>query len=250
MTSTGRFVELATGIAALAGQDSWGGDGSDTAGPELLPVRLSRACVRVLAVDGASLSLFTHTDLRVPIGASDDDATYAERLQFTLGQGPCFQAQSRGEMVFGREGVLSRSWPQYHQELLAHTPFRGVLSLPLDQGLQGMGALDLYFRDDERMSTVDVGDVRAVAATVTSLLTDMPHDRGEGEGPDWLRSSAVDSRAQVWVAMGMVNTEMRLSSADALAVLRAYSFARNRTVDDTAADLSHRRMSVGDLLAS
>lgn len=242
MNSAERFVDLANTIASLIDRDT------DALGPELLPVRLAKASARALGVHGASLSLFTGPDMRVPIGASDDVSTYAERLQFTLGQGPCFQAQSSGKVVFAVESVLSSSWPEYHRALLAHTPFHAVLSVPLDQGLQGMGALDLYLDDADRIDSLDVGDVDVVARTVTSLLTDMPHDRGEGRPPVWLDNAAVERRAQVWIAMGMLNTRFQLNSADALALLRAYSFARNRTVDDTAGDLSHRRMSVDELL--
>ncbi len=242
MTSAGRFLDLASEIQSLIERDT------DAIGPELLPVRLSKASARALRVHGASLSLFTGPDMRVPIGASDELATFAERLQFTLGQGPCFQAQSSGQMVFAVESVLSTSWPEYHRALLAHTPFHAVLSVPLDQGLQGMGALDLYLDDAGGIDSLDVADVDVVARTVTSLLTDMPHDRGEGLAPVWLDNAAVSGRAQVWIAMGMLNTRFQLSSADALALLRAYSFARNRTVDDTAGDLSHRRLSVEELL--
>jgi hypothetical protein len=241
MTRARRFVDLAGEIASLIDSDT------DAVGPELLPVRLCKAGARALGVPGASLSLFTDPQMRVPIGASDDAATFAERLQFTLGEGPCFQAQTSGQMVFATEHELSDSWPEYHRALLAHTPYRAVLSVPLDQGLQGMGALDLYFEDAEAMGALDIDDVDAVARTVTSLLTDMPHDRGEGNPPKWLDNPAVERRAQVWIAMGMLNTRFQLNSSDALALLRAYSFAGNRTVDDTAGDLSHRRLSVEEL---
>lgn len=244
MTSAGRFVDLASELRSLVDGDT------EAVGPELLPVRLSKAVARALEVTGASLSLFIGPDMRVPIGASDDVATFAERLQFTLGEGPCFEAQSSGRMVFAVERLLSGCWPEYHSALLAHTPFHAVLSVPLDQGLQGMGALDLYFREPDGTDSLDIADVEAVARTVTSLLTDMPHDRGEGSAPAWLDNPAVELRAQVWIAMGMLNTRYHLNSSDALALLRGYSFARNRTVDETAGDLSHRRLSVEELLGA
>src|ERR1700712_4797969 len=63
---------------------------------ELLPVRLTRACVRVLPIGGAGISALAHPDLRLPIGASDDVAGYVERLQFTYGEGPCLHAYTTG----------------------------------------------------------------------------------------------------------------------------------------------------------
>ncbi|MFL6097109.1 MAG: GAF domain-containing protein, partial [Blastococcus sp.] len=59
------------------------------AGPELLPLRLARASARTLAVDGAGLSLVDASQQRIPLGASSAVAEVAERLQFTVGAGPC-----------------------------------------------------------------------------------------------------------------------------------------------------------------
>ena len=73
------------------------------AGPELLPTRLAKACTRVLPIDGAGISMFTAPTMRIPIGASDDTATIAERLQFTVAQGPCIDAHHTGdEATIGR----------------------------------------------------------------------------------------------------------------------------------------------------
>jgi hypothetical protein len=61
-----------------------------SADAELVPMVLCQACVQVLPVAGAGLSI---TDqLRIPLGASDEVVARAERLQTTLGEGPCLTA--------------------------------------------------------------------------------------------------------------------------------------------------------------
>ena len=45
---------------------------TDEAGPARMPTRLTKACVQVLPVTGAGLSLFSAPTMRIPIGASDD----------------------------------------------------------------------------------------------------------------------------------------------------------------------------------
>jgi hypothetical protein len=60
---------------------------ADLAGPNCCPSRLARACAAALRVDGAGLSLHVGV-LRTPIGASDAQTAHAERLQFTVGDGP------------------------------------------------------------------------------------------------------------------------------------------------------------------
>jgi hypothetical protein len=58
-------------------------------GPELLPVLLARACARTPQVDGAGLSLRRHRPAAGVLGASSEEAATADRLQFTVGAGPC-----------------------------------------------------------------------------------------------------------------------------------------------------------------
>ena len=94
------------------------------AGPELLPVRLARACARTLAVDDAGLSLVDASQQRIPLGASSDVAEVAERLQFTVGAGPCMTAQETRQPVFAVEEDLRRRWPVFTELLFGATPFR------------------------------------------------------------------------------------------------------------------------------
>ena len=237
MTDPGDLAAIALRLVAAAGDDG-------EANPELLPVRLAQACAQALGVDGAGLSLFIGDAMRVPIGASDDDAGLAERLQFTLGEGPCFTAHHDGAPSCSTDEVLMARWPLYHQELTVHTGYHGVVCMPLRRGMQGMAALDLYFRSPEFPVDLQWDQVELAAELISELLTDMPHDRTGDQTPPWLQNPFVDRRATVWVAIGMLNAGLNLNSPDALATLRAYSYGHDRTVDDTADDLIHRRIPV------
>jgi hypothetical protein len=104
-------------------------------GSELVPVRLAKACVRVLPITGAGISIFTAATLRIPVGASDDVAAAAERLQFSTAQGPCFDAQRTGGLTVATEPVIARRWPVFHDRLISQTPVRGVVAAPLGDGL-------------------------------------------------------------------------------------------------------------------
>ena len=116
---------------------------SDEAGPARLPIRLTKACVQVLPITGAGLSLFSAPTMRIPIGASDDTATAAERAQFTVAQGPCFDAHQTGGQVVAPESVIAQRWPLFY-DLIVQMPVRGILSCPLLDGLFRVGVLDLY----------------------------------------------------------------------------------------------------------
>jgi hypothetical protein len=107
------------------------GVAQDVARPELLPVRLARACIRVLPVAGVGISMFGTEGIRIPIGASDEDAANAERLQFTAAEGPCLDAHALARSVLATETLIAhrsvlatetliaQRWPDFHAGLLA-----------------------------------------------------------------------------------------------------------------------------------
>ena len=217
-------------------------------GGELLPERLARAAARALPVDGASISLAFAPDRRLPLGASDDPAALAERLQFTVGEGPCLTTQSTGERVAADEAELGERWPVYTDELATRTPFRAVLSLPLADDFRGMGALDLYLAPPRRVGDVRLSDALAVATAVAAALSaPVPVDPERGYSPAWLDSPAAERRALVWQAIGYVNASLDVSSVDALSLLRAYAYGHGRDLDDVAQAVLDQQLPVPDL---
>ena len=220
----------------------------DLPGPELLPQRLTRACAELLPVDGAGLSVYFSADRRLPLGGSDPVADLAERLQFTVGEGPCLTSHSTREPVLADEGELSRRWPVFHDALVTHTPIRGIISLPLHGGLEDVGALDLYLQPP--------GDVRdlglADALTVTTALSSAFAAAMDGEprtesGPSWLDSPSAGRRALVWQAVGFVSVGLEMSSTDALAVLRSHAYGRDEDLDTLAEAVLERRLTLAEL---
>lgn len=224
-------------------------DESELRGPELLPVRLARACAALLPVAGAGLSLYSTTDFRVPIGASDEMAADAERLQFTLGEGPCLTAHVERRVIAATEADMQRLWPRFHGELVTGSSYRSIISVPLQQGLDGVAALDLYLDNATAELAVDQGELRTVADAVTANLLGEPQqaDAALGGGPAWLDSPTARRRSMVWSAIGMINVSLLLSTVDALALLRGYSYSQETTVDQLAERLVSGRLPVDAL---
>jgi hypothetical protein len=218
-------------------------------GPELLPVRLARACARTLRVDGAGLSLVDAAQQRVPLGASSDESEIAERLQFTVGAGPCTTAQETRQPVFAVEDDLRRRWPVFTDLLFGTTPFRAVVALPLQPALSGAGAIDLYFRQPGDVPELDVFEALAVGELVTSALSDAAvwSAWSPDEGPEWLQGPAPRRRAAVWEATGKVSVELDVGIPAALDLLRASAYASGRTLEDVAADLLAGRLRTADV---
>ena len=218
-------------------------------GPELLPERLAVACARMLPVDGVGLSLAGPDGRRIPLGASSEHAARAERLQFTVGAGPCMTAQQSREPVFALLDDLRRRWPAFADLLTARTPYRAVVGLPLREAISGMGAVDLYFERDQDVPGLNVFEAMAVGDLVTSVLSETAvwSSWEPARGPDWLHGPAATRRAAVWEAMGVVGLALEVDAPTALDVLRSVAYGKDRPVDDVAADLLAGRLTADDL---
>ncbi|RBY85344.1 ANTAR domain-containing protein [Blastococcus sp. TF02A-26] len=218
-------------------------------GPELLPVRLMRACARTLPVDGAGLSVEDGAGRRLPLGASSEDAATAERLQFTVGTGPCLATHRGGEPVFAMSDDLRRRWLPFAELLMSRTPYSGVVALPLPLSLAGNIAIDLYFTDEDAVPRLPVFEAMAVGALVTSTLSEAAvwSDWDAPSGPEWLRTPAARRRAVVWEALGQLSVAHGTDTRGALDLLRAAAYAAGRPVDDVAADLLSGRLEAAAL---
>ena len=219
------------------------------AGPELLPVRLARACARTLRVDGAGLSLLDAAQQRVPLGASSAAAEIAERLQFTVGAGPCMTAHDTRQPVFAVEEELRRRWPVFTDLLLGATPFRAVVALPLQPALTGYGAIDLYFERSDDVLDLDVFEAMAVGELVSSALSDAAvwSTWSAADGPEWLHGPAPPAAGGGVGGHGEGrrrprDRRTRRPRAAALPRLRVRA-----TVDDVAAELLSGRLRAMDL---
>jgi hypothetical protein len=238
-------VSIAERFAAALGDATEGG----RAAPELLPARLALACVHMLSVDGAGLSVSDATGQRIPLGASSEDAATAERLQFTVGAGPCQTSEEQQQPVFAAFDDLRRRWPAFADLLAERTPFRAVVALPLGETLVGRGALDLLFTDDRRVPALDVFEAMAVGDLITSALSDAAvwSPWSPEGGPAFLHTPAAQHRARVWTAIGRVGLARDVDAPQALDLLRAAAWSAGRTVDDLAADVLADRVDLAGL---
>jgi hypothetical protein len=219
----------------------------DPAGSESLPVRLALATAQTLPVDGASISVMDV--LRVPLGASSADAEAVERLQITIGDGPCIHAFDTGEPVTATQDQVAAAWPIFNDRMVAETRIRSVASLPLQTPRTRLGALDLYWNSPDGAATLSVAASTELADRIAEILLAEPDVTTQFgvTGPGWFDAAAAQRRMQVWQAVGMLNFSCGLSNVDAIAVLRAYAYAHDTTLDDLAGDLVRGRVPVHDV---
>jgi hypothetical protein len=201
--------------------------------------RLCRACVPLLGVDAAAISLIDEGVSRGTFGASDEAARLLDELQFTCGEGPCLEAAHTMVPVYvpDLQAQAEPRWPGF-KDAAERAGIRAVFAIPVRVGKVGLGALDLFRRVPGPLTTAQMLDAIVVADAAAQVLLDVSDDNADGldraeplEQWEQMRSLG---RIDVYQATGMVMAQLRVSPAEALIRLRAYAFAHEQTASDVA----------------
>ncbi|WP_440710200.1 GAF and ANTAR domain-containing protein [Herbiconiux sp. YIM B11900] len=226
----------------MAGGDRPGAGQEDTI-PPVRPshTHLCEPFIESLLIDRAALmTLGTPFDVET-ISTSDDRAAELSELQLDAGEGPCWDAYSTATAVLAPDlaSVPSSTWPVISSALSA-LDVRAVYSLPLAIGTLKIGAVDLYADTPDTLSADDLARAWKLAASASAdVLSQALERRGDDASED-----GPYSRREVHQATGMVIAQMRVSAEDALLLIRAHAFASGRTVRETAADITTRRITL------
>jgi hypothetical protein len=212
-----------------------------------LPQRLCMACLAALPVDGVGVSLMTRSNSeRVLLGASDAIGARIEQLQFDLGEGPCVSAFQDAQPVLVPDlaAVQARArWPMFTHEAPA-VGASAVFAFPLQVGAIGIGVFDCHRARAGPLA--EVAEALVVADAVTMALLNLQARLAEDITSDVADLFDVTWRthAVVHQATGAVAVQLRLSTEEALARLRAYAFRHARPLDAVATDVMANRVDL------
>lgn len=208
--------------------------------------QLCTACVELLPVDGASVSVMSDTDNRATVYATDEVIAHIESVQFTLGEGPCFEAFQirRPVLVPDLAGMATPSWPLFAAEMIDQ-PVGAIFAFPLQSGAISIGAMDLYRRTPGWLSTEQIALALHAVDIATLALLAAQFGAPDGAGENW--TDLPLHHEQVHQATGMIVAALDIPAAQALARLRGYAFAHGRLVDEVASDIVDRRLSPHDV---
>jgi hypothetical protein len=203
--------------------------------------RLCAAAVPALAASGAGLSVMAEDGLRGMTTASDPVTERIEELQFLLGEGPCIDAfAARRPMLVADLAEEAMSWPVYVPAAYDRG-VRAVFAFPLQVGAGRLGVLDVFRARPGPLSADELGQALSFAEVAVTSLLDGQADAGAGVAADGL-DEAMDSRAALFQAQGMVMVQLGIPLAEALARMRAHAYADNRSLADVARDVVARRL--------
>ena len=209
--------------------------------------RLCAACLQLLDVDGASISLIDGGITQGTFGSSGQLSRTLDELQFTYGQGPCLDAvaQRRPILVPDLNGPGEDRWPALTQAILGHG-IQALFALPVAVASTPIGALDLYRRSRGPLEAdAMTGGMWAAGLAALPLLDLMTSDTdwqkaADGQG-SWEQLASLE-RVEVYQATGMIVAALEVTPADALVRLRAHAISRSLTASHVAYEILNRRL--------
>jgi hypothetical protein len=210
--------------------------------------QLCRACVELLDVDGAAVSLMYAGTSRGTFGSSGAMSRRLDEIQFTSGEGPCLDAVALGFPVLVADlgHVTEARWPLFRDGANA-AGIAAVFALPVTIATEAVGALDL-FRDHSRALTGEALMGGLWAAELAALpLLDLMHAGvdwyGIGQGDAWDQLASLE-RVEVYQATGMLISALGIRGTDALMLLRGHAVAHDMTASEVAWAIVKRRISL------
>jgi hypothetical protein len=211
--------------------------------------RLCEACVVLLDIDAAAISLVFDGANSGTLGSSGARARMYDELQFALGEGPCLDSVLRRIpiLIVDLGDPEEARWPAYRPAMLAHQ-IRGVYAIPVVVAGEFVGALDLFRARPGPLLAADLAGAVAAAELAAIPLLDLLDGDLQAAVTDpnskaWAELNKL-TRAELSQAIGMLVAQLEVEPALALILLRAHAYASGRSVTDIARDILDRRLKL------
>lgn len=212
--------------------------------------RLCVACVELLPVDGAAISVIYDGVSHGTFGSSGDFSRRLDDLQFTFGEGPCLDAIALGAPILVPDlaDPSERRWPAFAPAVL-DAGVHAVFALPTTIAAVHVGVLDLFCAAPGPLSdnalNAGMWAAELAALPLLDLMTsDLDWDAASEGGDGWEQLASLE-RVEVYQATGILMGQLELDSVEALARLRAHAFVTGQTASEVAWDIVERRLVLG-----
>lgn len=204
--------------------------------------QVCQVAARELGMSGATVSVMAGDRVSGIVAAVDQESTDVTEVQFTVGEGPGWEAFECREPVLSGDLQLDERWPGY-RSAMSERGVRAAFAFPLVVGPSRLGVLDLFRDAPGRLLSVRVAQGVDLAAIASACLLD-----GQDHAPDGqslpVVHEALESRFPIYQAQGMVHVQLGVGLPAALARMRAHAYAQDRTLGEVARDVVARTLTL------
>jgi GAF domain-containing protein len=199
-----------------------------------LLARMLRELTRLLSFDaGAVLVALPNGDLDI-LSASSHEAVMLELYQVQRRSGPCVDAIRSGAVVSASDADIRERWPDIGSRIL-ESGFRSVHATPMHWQGAAFAGINLFSHDVRVLGQEELETLGTFAdlATLAVITPEQLDDAGIATSV----SRALDRRVVVEQAKGVISHREQVDMATAYERLVELAAARDRPLDDIAADV-------------
>jgi len=202
-------------------------------------LQVARIATSVLGADMAGLTLlYPDGHARTAVSTSAE-ADQLDQAQYDSNRGPCLEAFRTKAPLRVDDTSTDRRWPEYAAVAVAHQ-VRSSLSSPLIVAGDGIGALNLYSSNPRHFDDADAEDLAVYAAQAAVALANAQAYWEQASLADGL-ATAMESRATIEQAKGVIMATSGVSPDEAFDLLRRQSQTENRKLRDVANEIVARQ---------
>ena len=214
--------------------------------------QLCTACVSLLDVDGAAISVIFDGASSGTFGSSSEISRRLDEYQFTFGQGPCLDAVATGVAIQAPDldSVHEQRWPIFTEAVLGDG-IRAVFALPVMLTSACVGALDLFraepgpLRGDELaggLLAAELATLPLISMLSQAAVIDAVDDTVSATNTELSDALLEMDRVEVYQATGMVMAQLDVDAAEALVRVRAHAVATGMTASQVAWAILEQRL--------
>jgi GAF domain-containing protein len=191
----------------------------------------------IFGADGAGVTLLEkHSETTVV--ASSPFVREIDVIQYGLGQGPCISAVADDRSLRSGSLASDKRWPKFAARVgnLGVSSVQSAMSLPLRLPGRVIGSLNVYARAEHVFSDDAVRRGEDFAAAAAVAVSNM-HVLAQTQRYANYLEAALQSRATIDQAIGIIRSRTGGSAEEAMESLRTISQRENKKLDAVAEQL-------------
>jgi GAF domain-containing protein len=166
--------------------------------------------------------------------ATDDVMVLIDELQDKLNEGPCLEASVQQVWQLDNDLTNGSPWPRLSAAVLAQTPVRGMLAVPLVNDGKRAGALNL-FADRPDAFTEESTEAAVILAAFASVAISKAQESARAAQ----LAEGMATNREIGAAVGILMATHRISADEAFDLLSKSSQRLNRKLRDIAGGIVH-----------
>ena len=197
--------------------------------------RIVQTTHTIFHVDGAGLMLADADQQLRNAAVSDARFEHLERLQLEHDEGPCLSAYEDKQLVCSEDLDVDARWPLFTEAAL-HEGVRAVLASPIPYNQQAIGVVGVLSEDRRPWAPEAELALLAFTDLAALLIASMLRAEQQTELAGQLQG-ALDSRAVIEQAKGVVMARHDIGAREAFQRLRDQARRERRRVGEVAREL-------------